>query len=215
MNRILCRSAHVLAAIGLAMSCAWSRASNTFPTQVSGDDCVALESVRGLIEKVCLFGGTAHTVCIDGATGKVIWSVKAPGLSQQASPGAGPLLAAKTLVYMGGGGVFTAYGIDAETGKTEWKLDERSATLAAGPDTVFLGTQGGLSILAIDARTGKVKWENSEVKAGRPVTKMAYAGGQSVHGFTLGVGPFKNFKETGLPGTVLREARSIAKAQVQ
>lgn len=177
MHRTIWRAAHGIAGIFLAASCVWGQASPTLPTQVQGFDFVA-QSASGEIGRVYLFGGAAHTVCLDGKSGRVIWSVKAPGLSQQASPGAGPVLVGKTLVYMGGGGFFTAYGLDAETGRTEWSLDKRSVALATGPGTVFLGTEGGLGVMAIDAQTGKVKWEHRAVKVGGSVAKMAYAGGR-------------------------------------
>lgn len=104
--------------------------------------------------------------------------MRAPGLSQEASPGAGPVLAGETLVYMGGGGFFTAYGLNAKTGKTEWSLNKRSAALAAGPSAVFLGTEGGLGVAAVDAQTGKIRWERRAVKVGGSVTKMAYSRGR-------------------------------------
>lgn len=178
MHRTIRRAVHGVAGIFLAAICVWSQASRTFPTQVQGSDFVAQESASGEIGRVYLFGGAAHTVCLDGQSGRVIWSVRAPGLSQQGSPGAGPTLAGKTLVYMGGGGFFTAYGLDIETGKTKWSLDKRSVALASGPGTVFLGTQGGLGVMAIDAQTGKIKWEHRAVKVGGSVTEMAYARGR-------------------------------------
>ncbi len=178
MHRSVRGAAPLAAGILLAAVYVLGYGSHTLPAQVQGNDFVAQESASGEIGRVYLFGGAAHTVCLDGKSGREIWSVKAPGLSQQASPGAGPILAGKTLVYMGGGGFLTAYGLDAETGKTEWSLDKRSVALAAGRGTVFLATDGGLGVMAIDAQTGKVKWERRAVRMGGSVTNMAYAGGR-------------------------------------
>lgn len=161
-----------------AAACVQGQTSRALAAQVQGNDFVARKLANGRTGQVYLFGGAAHTVCLDGGSGQVIWSVKAPGLSQQASPGAGPVLAGRTLVYMGNGGFFTAYALDAETGKTKWSLEKRSVALAAEPSAVFLGTDGGLGVMAINAQTGKIKWEHRVARVGGSVTKMVYAGGR-------------------------------------
>lgn len=178
MYRTIWRAARCVAGIFLAAACVWSQASRTFPTQVKGFDFVAQESASGEIGRVYLFGGASHIVCLDGESGHVIWSVKAPGLSHQGSPGAGPVLAGKTLMYMGGGGFFTAYGLDTQTGKTKWVLNKRSPTLAASPDTVFLARQWGGGVIAVNARTGKIKWEHGATRVGGTLTRIIYSEGR-------------------------------------
>jgi outer membrane protein assembly factor BamB len=149
-----------------------------FPAQTQGNNFVVQVSANGEVGQVYLFGGGSHAVCLDGESGHLIWSEKVPGLSRQGSPGAGPVIAGSTLVYMGGGGFFKAYGLNLQTGKMKWVLEKRSPALASGSNDVFLATQGGLGAIAVDAETGKVKWAHRTVEVGGTLTKIVYSEGR-------------------------------------
>lgn len=147
--------------------------------QAQGFSFVAQSTVRGQVGRVYYFGGRGgQLACLDGKSGRVIWSETAPGLSNQGIPGVAPVIADSTLVYMGGGGFFTAYGLDLKTGKTKWSLEKRSPALAAGPGVIFLSTQGGLGVIAVDADSGKVKWKRRAVKVGGTLERIVYSEGR-------------------------------------
>lgn len=176
MHRMAWHSFQFLVGILLAAICVQGQDARSSVAQVQGFDFVAQVSADGEVRRVYLFGGSAHAACLEGETGHVIWSIRAPGLASQASPGVGPIIADSTLVYMGGGGFFTAYGLDLQTGKTKWTLDKRSPALAAGQHAVYLSTQGGLGVIAVDAETGKIKWEHRALKVGGTLTNISYSG---------------------------------------
>ncbi|MGH9436352.1 MAG: PQQ-binding-like beta-propeller repeat protein [Terriglobia bacterium] len=123
------------------------------------------------------FTGNKKIACLNGATGRVIWSELGPGF-ESAGLGIGPIIAGSTLVYMAGGGFFTAYGLDIRTGKLKWKLERKSPALAAGPgDRVYLATQGGLGIIAVDAQDGKIIWHRRAVTVGGTLKHIVYSRG--------------------------------------
>jgi PQQ-dependent dehydrogenase (methanol/ethanol family) len=79
--------------------------------------------------------------------------------------------------------VGTIQAIDAQSGKTRWKYDQRTgvtALVATGGDLIFGGDVGG-KFRALDAETGKVLWETDlgAQVTGHPVT-FAAAGKQYV-----------------------------------
>jgi len=143
---------------------------------VSGFGFIAQSDKESLGQIYLVDGGYAASVNLN--TGRVIWTVKAPGLSSQLIPGAGPILAGSILAYMGGGGFYTLYGLDKLTGRLKWTLERRSPTLTYHTGSVFLANQGGFGIVDVNANTGKINWEHRAVKIGGTVKRIVYSKGR-------------------------------------
>ncbi len=147
--------------------------SSVFRSIVPGYGFVAQTSTNGVISRVYL-SGSKDIVCLDGRSGHVIWSEKIPG----GSVNVGPVIVGSTLVYMGGGGFFTAYGLDIKNGRTKWTLEKRSPALSSGPGTVFLSTQGGLGVIAVNASNGQIKWERRPARVGGTLMHIVFSKGR-------------------------------------
>lgn len=138
----------------------------------TGSGFVVLSSTTGAGAIVCV-SGAADLACLDGDSGRKLWSEPIPG----GSVDIGPVIAGSTLAYMGGGGFFTAYGLALHSGQTEWTIEKRSPALAAGTNTIFLATQGGLGVMAVDASNGQIKWKKRPVVVGGTLKQIAVSNG--------------------------------------
>jgi outer membrane protein assembly factor BamB len=118
-----------------------------------------IETSNGLANKIYVNQHDAVT-CLDAQTGAVVWSTKASAVA------VGPVLVDSTVVYMADGGFFTAYGLDAKTGKQKWSLNERSGLLVAGEKQVYLSPIG---VVAVNPADGSVVWRH-------PMPPPGYAG---------------------------------------
>lgn len=142
-----------------------------------GFDFVAADS-NNVTDSRIYFVANGRATCLDETTGHVVWTTAAPGLGPDEGPGAGPILTDAGLVYMAGGGFFTAFSLDRKTGHFDWSLDNRSPALAADNKTVFLSLQGGLGIVAIDSTDGKVKWSRRPIKVGGTIKSIVFSHGR-------------------------------------
>lgn len=93
--------------------------------------------------------------CVDAQNGKLYWSLKTP----YGSIDVGPILVGRMLIYIGGGGHFTIYGVDADTGAIKWSKEHRASILASGEGKIFVNTQFGNGIASFNAITGEKVWE--------------------------------------------------------
>jgi outer membrane protein assembly factor BamB len=118
-----------------------------------------IETSNGLADRVYVGQHDAVT-CLEAQTGAVVWSTKATAVA------VGPVLVGSTVVYMADGGFFTAYGLDAKTGKQKWSLSERSGLLVAGEKQVYLSPTG---VVAVNPADGRVAWRH-------PMPPPGYAG---------------------------------------
>lgn len=122
-----------------------------------------VETSGGVADRIYTAVDQNRTVaCLNAQTGAVVWSTRAPTVA------VGPVLVGSTVVYMGDGGFFTAYGLDAQTGKQKWSLSERSGLLAAGESQVYLSSDTG-DIVAINVADGRVAWRHREATYGHGV----------------------------------------------
>jgi outer membrane protein assembly factor BamB len=136
-----------------------------------GNGFVVLASPEGKATR--LYVGAHDTIfCIDVRTGDILWKHKTP----YGTVDVGPILANDTLVYAGGGGFFTVYGVNSEKGQQEWEKEHRASLLASGNHEVFMNTQNGIGVSAIDARTGHEKWAYDEAFPGSQDRLMYYEG---------------------------------------
>ena len=62
------------------------------------------------------------------------------------------------ILYSGGGGAWTLYGVDAGTGHTSWEKNHPSFWLAVGAGAVFADNDPGAGVTAISLATGKRQW---------------------------------------------------------
>lgn len=110
--------------------------------------------------------------CLDAKTWKVLWSMKTP----YGSIDAGPVVSRDTLLYSGGGGGFTIYGADAETGRMLWSQRHTSLWLAVGPHALFAdGLASGVT--AVAPQTGKRLWDFGGIGPGS-IGKIFYYEGK-------------------------------------
>ena len=126
-----------------------------------GSGFVLSVSPAGTADRVFV-GEYDHLFCLDAQKGKIVWSHKTP----YATVDDGPILADGTLIYMGGGGHFTAYGLDPATGAQKWKRDHRASLVVPGGNRIYLNTQFGIGVLALDPRTGRKLWAYDEAYPG-------------------------------------------------
>jgi outer membrane protein assembly factor BamB len=103
-------------------------------------------------------GDQDHIICMDAQTGTTVWTDRTP----YGTVDVGPILADGTLVYAGGGGGFTIYGLDPGTGRQYWTKQQRTSLLVAGDGRLYANTQSGRGITAVDVKTGKTKWSFSD-----------------------------------------------------
>ena len=137
-----------------------------------GSGFVAQSSSTRAATLVCV-SGAKDLACLDGDSGHEQWLEPIPG----GSVDVGPVIVGSNLVYMGGNGFFTAYGLALDNGHMEWNLDNRSPVLAVGTSTAFLATQGGLGILAVDASNGQIKWKKRPVIVGGTLKQIVVSHG--------------------------------------
>lgn len=144
-----------IAFLSMASRIALGHTSSFSTSATEGTDFVVQEGAPGG-NATLFFCEDKRIVALNAKTGKVIWSAKGPGF-ENAGPSFGPMLSGKRLVYVAGGGPFTAYGLDTGSGKLKWKVDESSSALTVDRHAVFLSGLG--SILKISSKTGKVEWK--------------------------------------------------------
>lgn len=168
------RFKELLPIIFLGAFCLQGNASSA--TQAIGSRFVVSSSKANAVEHVFIVA-KGRIVCLDLQSGKLVWSEKAPGIESTENPGAGPVLTDSDIVYMAGGGSFTAYALDRAMGKSQWTKELPSSALAASSDAIFLATQGGSEITSIEGKNGKVRWEYRAAGAGEALTKIVYSRG--------------------------------------
>lgn len=145
-------------------------------TQAIGSRFVVSPSKANAVGRIFIVA-KGRIVCLDSQSGKLVWSENAPGLESTENPGAGPVLTDSDIVYMAGGGSFTAYALDRAIGKSQWTKELPSSALAASSDAIFLATQGGSEITSIDGKSGKVRWKYHASGVGEALTKIVYSRG--------------------------------------
>lgn len=91
--------------------------------------------------------------CLDAQTWKTLWSKRTP----YGSIDAGPVISDDMVIYAGGGGAFTIYGISARAGQTLWRKTHTSFWLATAPGMLFADSLGS-GVTAFSPRTGKKLW---------------------------------------------------------
>lgn len=107
-------------------------------------------------------GDSDHIVGMNAQTGHILWTHRTP----YGTVDVGPILVGGRLVYAGGGGGFTIYGLDPDTGRQYWAKQQRTSLLVAGDGRLFANTQSGRGITAIDVKTGKNIWSFSDPPGG-------------------------------------------------
>jgi outer membrane protein assembly factor BamB len=141
----------------------WANAlpAQTRITTLQGEGFVVQTSATGEADRV--YVGSYDTIfCLDARAGKIVWSHKTP----YGTVDVGPIMASGVLVYAGGGGHFTIYGLDPETGRQEWEVQHRTSLLIAGDGMVFANTQFGNGVVTFEAGTGKLKWTYDKAGSG-------------------------------------------------
>lgn len=135
--------------------------------------------------------GYDRLACVNTKTWKVLWSEKTP----YGSIDAGPVMSGSTVLYAGGGGAFTIYGVNAKTGHPLWHKDHRSYLMATAPDELFIGEVPGMGVLAITPRTGRKIWDFSRVGPGSINRALYYDGRLYTDSYILNAGDGKLVKE--------------------
>ena len=112
------------------------------------------------------FGGTLHAV--DIKTQQEKWTFKADGASLNIEDYGYDKVAFVSSPTASGGSVFVGcrdgflYSVDFNTGKMNWKFDDKSSWVISSPAVyegkVFTGTSDGKFINAVDAESGKEVW---------------------------------------------------------
>lgn len=110
--------------------------------------------------------------CLDARNGKALWSEKTP----YGSIDTDPVVSDNMVLYAGGGGAWTIYGVSAETGQILWQKRHTSFFLATAPGSLFVdGPSSGVTALA--PRTGKKVWAFEGIGPGS-IGKIFYYGGK-------------------------------------
>lgn len=110
--------------------------------------------------------------CLDARNGKALWSEKTP----YGSIDTDPVVSDSMVLYAGGGGAWTIYGVSAETGQILWQKRHTSFSLATAPGALFVdGPGSGVTALAL--RTGKKVWAFDGIGPGS-IGKIFYYSGK-------------------------------------
>lgn len=161
--------------IAIAVACVTLRAQSAHrqedPPSVTGAGFTVQTSGDGKALKVYV-GDHDAVVCMDAQTGHLLWRARTP----YGTVDVGPILEDGTLVYVGGGGHFTIYGLDPATGRQKWSRQHRADLLVAGGGRIFANTQSGLGLSAFDAKTGKQEWV-FDYGPGGSVDRLLYSAG--------------------------------------
>lgn len=166
MVKAICWAMMLLGLSGAARS----KGPRELTHQFTGSGFV-VETIAGEPSRVYV-GSHATILCIDALTGRIIWTHRTP----YGTVDVGPILANGTVVYGGGGGHFTIYGLDRMTGRQKWRKEQRASLIVAGEGLIFANTQFGPGISAIDAGTGRTKWAFHEAGSGSQ-DRLLYANG--------------------------------------
>lgn len=149
------------------------------PNTVRGFNFSAEKLGEEGVGRVCV-ADSGRVACLDGKTGKVLWSEKSPVRGTYAVLDAGPVIAGSRLVFVGSKYAKT-YGLNLRTGKVEWTYQNSLNVhkIGAGSHTIFLPDGPALGLLALDAQTGKLKWRHELVKVGGGwLGQLVYAEGR-------------------------------------
>lgn len=137
---------------------------------------------------ICWVSGQTFTVLALDHQGKKVWQREIDGFASQHGPGGSAIVLDGVVIAAndnGGKGSFLI-GLDARTGKTQWKQDRRSGLTPCitpgvyrpkgGPaQAIFVSSRHGMT--SLDPKTGKTNWELSDLFELRSVASPVVAGG--------------------------------------
>jgi outer membrane protein assembly factor BamB len=161
-------------------------------------------SASGDVEGVYLGWGDTVSL-VEFKTDTVLWTHKTP----QGTVDNGPIVAVNRVVYVGGGGGFTVFGLDPKTGKEIWRRDHNATQIAAGEGLVFLNNVPGEGLTALSLSGGQVQWRYPSRGAGSSTFVRYYDGKVYSDSYVLNAADGKLIKEYSVRLRAIDEAGGV------